>query len=661
MKEVQNTPEKNKKENLRQAAFKYADDEYKRKIQKILRVVLSKELSVVETEEPSRFSLDLMLSSLETDELRRFYEGFYLVRVARNVALIEVTSIKFSDNQNNDSLVLETRQYTDSELKKKYSELCERGNYHFFLPSNYHLAIPLVMEFTKANYLGAVLLEDMEPSISQDERSTALSNRQMEYLLRTARDLGTSFIFTGNNYEYTQTQSHYLKLFKLPLPKQKTLKFLAKAWIEHNDSVLQKLLIFPSGKAEDFVKDEMSEQISPILLGTTIEEAISILGNALSELQEANKGTKCEITEFYNFLSQERKDFLRSKKIEIVEREERKLFGYQELNEHIKTELSIATQLNQFNNGNRVGAVALTLLGAPGTGKTTWAIELGRSLNKPVVFLNIQSMYGSLVGQTERNLKQALNRIKAIENVVVVIDEVDKLFKLRAEGSIGNIQDSIRGMLNNFLTEESSNATVFVFCGNRYTIPSDLTRQGRMLGVYYVPYPNREESWEIFKMHFDKYFSGLSLKANDLYPQTDQIKNLLSDLTGAEIVGFTKQIYSDFIKLKNAVMRRTNDEAFAQKKAIEYITDMELLEQIKSTKVTLVKNSDIVQGLEDDIKQFNILSIRQLETGDAIYDRLEKRVIEKRKQLDFGMSSKEEVKANKRKGKTKDTIPGIYL
>jgi len=661
MKEVRNTLKENSQENLRQAAFKYADDEYKKKLQKILHVVLSKELSVVETEEPSRFSLDLMLSSLDADELRQFYKGFYLVRVTRNVALIEVTSINFSDNQNSNSLVLETRQYTDIELKKKYSELGNQLNYHFFLPSNYHLAIPIVMEFTKDGYLGAVLLEDMEPNISQDERSTALSNRQMEYLLRTARELKTSFIFTGNNYEYTQTQSHYLKLFKLPLPKQETLKFLAKAWIEHKDNVLWNLLIFPSGKSEELVKDEMSKQIAPILLGTTIEEAISILGNALSQLREAKKGEKCEITEFYNFLSQERKDFLRSKRIEIVEREERKLLGYQELNEHIKTELSIAAQLNQSNSGNRVGAVALTLLGAPGTGKTTWAIELGRTLNKPVVFLNIQSMYGSLVGQTERNLKQALNRIKAIENVVVVIDEVDKIFKLRTEGSIGNIQDSIRGMLNNFLTEESSNATVFVFCGNRYTIPSDLTRQGRMLGVYYVPYPNREESWEIFKMYFDKYFSGISLKADNLYPQADQIKNLLSDLTGAEIVGFTKQIYSDFVKLRDAVIRRTNDETLAQKKAIEYITDMEFLEQIKTTKLTLVKNSDIVQGLENDIKQFNILSIRQLETGDTIYDRLEKRAIEKQKQLDLGMFGKEQVKADKRKGKTEDKIQGIYL
>jgi len=75
----------------------------------------------------------------------------------------------------------------------------------------------------------------------------------------------------------------------------------------------------------------------------------------------------------------------------------------------------------------------------------------------------------------------------------------------------------------------------------------------------------------------------------------------------------------------------------------------------------LVKNSDIVKGLEDDIKQFNILSIRQLETGDAIYDRLEKRTTEKQKQLDLGMFGKEQVKTDKRKEKTGDKIQGLYL
>ncbi len=659
-------------ENFREAAFKHADSEYKKTVMDILGVVASRELAIVETEESERFTRDMLFAYLEQKNVLPATSGFFIIKMFRNIEVTEVISVKRTESTHQEGLKFERVVYRNEDLRKKYREYESNGNYHLILPYSCHLSVPIIKEMSKQGYVGAVLLNDMEPILDQNERITTVTTNQILEMANTAAELGTSFIFVGNNYEYTQAQSHCIKLFKIPLPKQQTLKYLAKAWIEENSPTLTKLFS-PSKSELTGENNQMSEQISLILLGTTIKEAISILNSSLRKAEELFKSKKEDLSlqDFYNCLSDERKAFLMSKKIEIMEKPETKLVGYDGLNEHVKTELLVASKIKSKKN---TGATALVLLGAPGTGKTTWAVELGKQLNKPVVFLNIQSMYGALLGQTEQNLIQALRRIKAIGNVIVVIDEVDKIFKLNTDSSssINAVQDSIRGILNRFLTEEFSSNTVFVFCGNRYTIPGDLTRQGRMIGVYYVPYPTVDEAWEIFKTNFDDYFSSEPQKAEQTYGDGNIIKKLLlapdtkeSVMTGAEIVSFAKQIYSTFLKVKEGIKKKGEDENVAIQKTMEYLSNPTVLEYIKENMVTMVRNSEIVEKLKEEIEKHNILSIRQLVTGEKLaekFDEMITKVGRKEQVKESGFSSpKDKDTTRKEKQSVKEKQPANQI
>src|SRR5262249_49884177 len=58
--------------------------------------------------------------------------------------------------------------------------------------------------------------------------------------------------------------------------------------------------------------------------------------------------------------------------------------------------------------GRGVQPRGILLLGVPGTGKSCFAKALGNETGRPTLLLDLGALYGSLVGQTEANVRQAL-------------------------------------------------------------------------------------------------------------------------------------------------------------------------------------------------------------------------------------------------------------
>src|SRR5262249_33681571 len=58
--------------------------------------------------------------------------------------------------------------------------------------------------------------------------------------------------------------------------------------------------------------------------------------------------------------------------------------------------------------GRAVQARGVLLLGVPGVGKSAFARCLGNEAGRPTLLLDLGALYGSLVGATEANVRQAL-------------------------------------------------------------------------------------------------------------------------------------------------------------------------------------------------------------------------------------------------------------
>ena len=89
-------------------------------------------------------------------------------------------------------------------------------------------------------------------------------------------------------------------------------------------------------------------------------------------------------------------------------------------------------------SSDRVKAKGVMLLSPPGCGKSQICKALGNESGRPVILLDVGSLMGSLVGQTESRTRQALKIIDAMGKSVVLLDEVDKAFGSATGGGNGD-------------------------------------------------------------------------------------------------------------------------------------------------------------------------------------------------------------------------------
>ena len=86
----------------------------------------------------------------------------------------------------------------------------------------------------------------------------------------------------------------------------------------------------------------------------------------------------------------------------------------------------------------RIRPKGVMLLSPPGCGKSAFCKALGNEVGRPVLILDVGSLMGSLVGQSEERTRQALATIDAMAPAIVMIDEVEKAFA----GASGGQNDS---------------------------------------------------------------------------------------------------------------------------------------------------------------------------------------------------------------------------
>ena len=90
----------------------------------------------------------------------------------------------------------------------------------------------------------------------------------------------------------------------------------------------------------------------------------------------------------------------------------------------------LQNRMKAFEPGNEYlpKPKALLLVGIPGTGKSLSCKAAASILNWPLIRLDISALKGSLVGESERKIRQATATIDAFGRAVVWLDEIDKGF-----------------------------------------------------------------------------------------------------------------------------------------------------------------------------------------------------------------------------------------
>lgn len=148
----------------------------------------------------------------------------------------------------------------------------------------------------------------------------------------------------------------------------------------------------------------------------------------------------------------------------------------------------------------------ILLLGVPGCGKSLTAKAVGARWHMPLLRLDVGSVFGSLVGSSEENMRRAIQTAEAVAPSILWLDELEKGFSGTGSSgqSDGGTTSRVFGTFVTWLQEKQSSVFVVATANDVSSLPPELLRKGRFDELFFVDLPNPNERRDIFRIHLEK-------------------------------------------------------------------------------------------------------------------------------------------------------------
>ncbi len=149
----------------------------------------------------------------------------------------------------------------------------------------------------------------------------------------------------------------------------------------------------------------------------------------------------------------------------------------------------------------------ILLLGVPGTGKSAFARALGNETGRPTLVLDIGALMGSLVGQTEQQVRQALRIADAMAPCILFTDELEKgLSRVASSGQTDSgVSARLFGTLLTWLADHRSDVYFVGTANDISKLPPEFSRAERLDAVYFLDLPGAREKEQIWRMYLARF------------------------------------------------------------------------------------------------------------------------------------------------------------
>ncbi len=148
----------------------------------------------------------------------------------------------------------------------------------------------------------------------------------------------------------------------------------------------------------------------------------------------------------------------------------------------------------------------ILLLGVQGCGKSLVAKAVACQWNLPLLKLDVGRIFGSLVGQSEENIRRANKVSESVAPCVLWADELEKGFAGVSGGGTSDSGTTAR-VFSTFLTwMQDKTAPVFLMAtaNDVSALPPEMLRKGRFDEIFFVDLPDAPEREQIFAIHIQK-------------------------------------------------------------------------------------------------------------------------------------------------------------
>lgn len=152
------------------------------------------------------------------------------------------------------------------------------------------------------------------------------------------------------------------------------------------------------------------------------------------------------------------------------------------------------------------------LLGVQGCGKSLAAKAAAGVFGVPLLRLDFSVLYNKYYGETERNLRKALETAEVMAPCVLWLDEIEKGLAVGDEDE--GLSRRVLGALLTWMAERRKPVFLVATANDIARLPPELVRKGRFDEIFFVDLPSAENRLEIFRIHLAK--RALPLEAFNL-------------------------------------------------------------------------------------------------------------------------------------------------
>lgn len=283
--------------------------------------------------------------------------------------------------------------------------------------------------------------------------------------------------------------------------------------------------------------------------------------------------------------------------------------GLEQLKSWLRNKKYIIEHLSQAQKLGISPPKGVLLAGMPGCGKSMSAKAASSLFNVPLFRLDIGSLMGKFVGESEANMKAALKIAEQASPCVLWIDELEKAFSgINGAGGSAEITTRLFGYFLTWMQEKPGAVFVIATANDITNVPPELLRRGRFDEIFYVNFPSERERKQIFQVKTKQ------LKTTPKGLDFAELATLSEGFSGADIECVVNDALESLFRCNGSVLTQE-----LIKKHIDLITPISIVlkEKISIYQTLFEKFSLKAASLTDE----DLDSIDALSDSNALSDR----------------------------------------
>ena len=176
----------------------------------------------------------------------------------------------------------------------------------------------------------------------------------------------------------------------------------------------------------------------------------------------------------------------------------------------------------------------IMLLGVQGSGKSLAAKAVAGRFGVPLLRLDFGALYNKYIGESERNLRDALRTADVMAPCVLWLDEIEKGLS-GGGGDDGGPARRIVGSLLTWMSERTGGVFIVATSNDISQLPPELVRKGRLDEIFFVDLPDHDVRRDVFRIH---------LRRRGLDPDRFDLEQLAAASDGFSGAGIEQVIVS---------------------------------------------------------------------------------------------------------------------